>query len=36
LARLLRLGEVTAVAVPSVDQEAAGIWSGRGRIVAVI
>jgi len=36
LARLLRLGEVSPVAVPTVTQEAPGIWSGSGRTCGVI
>jgi len=36
LARLLRLGEVTPVAVPTVTQEAPGLWSGSGRTCVVI
>jgi len=36
LARLLRLGEVTPVAVPTVTQEPPGTWSGSGRTYVVI
>jgi hypothetical protein len=37
LARLLRLGEITAVRVPGPEEEAARvIWSGRVRTLAVI
>ena len=35
LARLLRLDEVTSVAVPTAEQEAPGTWSGPGRTAAV-
>src|SRR5437763_15227752 len=35
LARLLRLGEVVAVAIPSVDQEAARTWFVPGKTAAV-
>ena len=35
LARLLRLDEVTSVAIPTVEQEAPAIWSGPGRTAAV-
>ena len=36
LARLLRMDDLTAVTVPSVEQEAARIWSGPGRTAGVI
>ncbi len=36
LARLLRLDEVTSVSIPSVNQEASGIWCGPERTAAVI
>jgi transposase len=36
LARLLHLGEITAVAVPSVEQEAARIWCAPARTCAPI
>ena len=36
LARLLHLNEIVAVTVPSVEQEAAGIWCGPVRIAAGI
>ncbi len=36
LARLLRLVEVSPVAVPTVTQEAPGLWSGSGRTCGVI
>jgi transposase len=37
LARLLRMDEIVAVAVPSVEQEAARVsWCGPGRMSAVI
>jgi transposase len=36
LARLLRLDEVTSVSIPTVNQEAAGIWCGLVKTAAVI
>ena len=36
LSRLLRLDEITAVSIPSVEQEAAGIWCAPARTAAAI
>jgi hypothetical protein len=36
LARLLRIGEVPVIWVPTESEEAAGIWCGLGRMRGVI